>query len=68
MTDTPLSDKPVALDGRFKSLQPCRYCGWCEGSICAGVGPHVAMVRCVACSRFLSWLSRRDFLALTGGV
>jgi hypothetical protein len=48
----------ISLDGRLKSLKPCRKCGCVEGQIHPSVGPHGYAIRCDGCGFFLGWLQK----------
>jgi hypothetical protein len=57
----------ITANGGKPQERLCDCCGNDQFEILPGTGPHVAKETCLACGRFLRWISKREFAALISG-
>lgn len=57
----------IALEGSKGPFRTCAYCGFHQGRIRDGKGPHIGQVVCDNCGRHTAWIGRDHMEAMLAG-
>lgn len=64
----PLVGRIVALEGNGGPFRCCAYCGFNQGRVREGKGPHLGQVVCDNCGRHTAWIGRDHMDAMLAGT
>lgn len=64
----PLVGRVVALEGSSGPFRTCGYCGFHQGIVREGKGPHLGQIVCVNCARHTGWIGRSHMDAMLAGM
>lgn len=64
----PLVGRIVALDGASGPFRCCAWCGFNQGRVREGKGPHLGQIVCDNCGRHTAWIGRGHMDAMLAGA